>query len=477
MTEERKPRILVVDDEESTLYLLQKYLSGLGYQVEITPSGLEAIELVRNTAFDLLLLDLKMPRMDGLETLRRLRQEDGSVSVLIMTAFGTVKDAVEAMKHGAEDFLIKPLQLEALALVLRRALDYRALQAECASLRDQVGRGAEDGSLVTRSRRMAGILDMIRKVAPLRSTVLLQGESGTGKELLARMIHRCSLRAGRRFVALNCGVIPIHLLESELFGHEKGAFTGADSRKAGYFEVADGGTIFLDEIGEMGMDLQVKLLRVIQERRFQRIGGTDEVGTDVRIIASTNRDLSEEVACNRFRRDLYYRLNVIGITVPPLRERVEDIAPLSFHFLRKYSAEFEKPVRGIDPAVMQLFLRHRWDGNVRELENAIECAVAVAEGPEITPQDLPADFRVEKDLPVPGVDLKPYSAAKEDFEVEYLKRVLSRAGGNVSLAARLSSIPRQHLYEKIHRYGLETGAFRWYVPTEVGRRTRAVAVS
>lgn len=456
-----QPRILVIDDEESTLYLLRKFLIGQGYRVEITPSGLEAIELVKQADFDVLLLDLRMPQIDGLDALREVRRYDEAVSILIMTAFGSIKDAVEAVKLGADDFLLKPLSLEALDLNLRRILEYRALKAECLRLREQASLREESGNLLTRNRQLAGILDLIRKVAPLKSTVLIQGESGTGKELLARTIHTLSPRATRRFIALNCGVIPVNLLESELFGYEKGAFTGAESRKPGYFEVADGGTIFLDEISEMPMDLQVKLLRIIQERRFQRIGGTDEIATDVRIIASTNRDLEEEVAQNRFRRDLYYRINVIKVTMPPLRERSEDIALLSFHFLHKYSREFEKPVRGICPQVMELFLHSRWDGNIRELENAIEYAVAVCDGPEITLRDLPNNLRGEPAIMRIAPELKPYTVAKEAFEVEYLKRLLRKSGGNISQAARMASIPRQNLYEKLKKYSLEPEPFRW----------------
>jgi DNA-binding NtrC family response regulator len=455
-----QPRILVIDDEESTLYLLRKFLASQGYSVEITPSGLEAVELVRQAGFDILLLDLRMPQIGGLDTLREIRRYDEAVSILIMTAFGSIKDAVEAVKLGADDFLLKPLSLEALGLCIRRILEYRALKAECALLREQVSLQEESGNLLTRNRQLAGILDLIRKVAPLRSTVLIQGESGTGKELLARTIHTISPRADRRFVALNCGVIPVNLLESELFGYEKGAFTGADSRKPGYFDAANGGTIFLDEISEMPMDLQVKLLRVIQERRFQRIGGTDEIATNVRIIASTNRNLDEEVAQNRFRRDLYYRINVIKVTMPPLRERSEDIALLSFHFLHKYNREFEKSVRGICPQVMELFLHSRWDGNVRELENAIEYAVAVCEGPEITLRDLPIDLRGEPAIMRIAPELKPYTVAKEAFEVEYLKRLLRKSGGNISQAARMASIPRQNLYEKLKKYSLEPEPFR-----------------
>jgi transcriptional regulator with PAS, ATPase and Fis domain len=312
------------------------------------------------------------------------------------------------------------------------------------------------GAIVAKSKSMLDILHLVQKIGPLRSTVLVQGESGTGKELVARAIHDSGSRAQRRFVALNCAVIPAPLLESELFGYEKGAFTGADSRRIGYFEAADGGTIFLDEVSEMPLELQVKLLRVLQERCFQRLGGNEEIPTDVRIIASTNRDLAEEVRRGTFRKDLFYRLNVITLSVPPLRERPEDISTLAATFLRRYEREFEKDIRGIAPDVMQLLLEYRWDGNVRELENVMECAVAVAENDEITLADLPLPLRglsaaAQKKT---AFDVKPFTVAKEEFEREYFTVLLRKTNGNVSRAARVASLPRTYLYEKMRKAGI-----------------------
>jgi len=453
-------RILVVDDELPILNLLRTFLEAQGHAVQTAHGGLEAVEAARGRSFDLALVDLMMPDQDGMATLKQLKSIDENLSVLIMTGYGTIKSAIEAMKNGAEEFLLKPLSLEALGILIERVREHCRLREECLFLRSQLGAQAGSRALVTRNKRMQDILDLVAKVAPLRSTVLIEGESGTGKELIARAIHEQSPRAGRRFVAINCGVIPVHLLESELFGYERGAFTGAASRKLGYFEVAGGGTVLLDEISEMGVDLQVKLLRVLQERSFQRVGGTEEIGTDVRIIASTNRNLEELVAQNRFRKDLYYRINVVRITVPPLRERPEDISLLAYHFLGKYAAEFGKQVQGIEPAVIELLLGQRWEGNVRELENVLERAVAMAEGRQVTTRDLPPEFRKAGPMQTAGRELKPFQEAKQDFEVEYLKLVLEKAQGNISLAARLTDIPRQNLYEKLSKYGIDKEAFR-----------------
>ena len=453
---EEQCRILVVDDEKSILNVLTKFLERMGCAVDNATSGMAAIELVGKSQYDIIVLDLKMPRMDGLTALQEIKKIDESASVIILTAFGTVNTAVEAMKLGAEEYLLKPLQLEAFSLVITRIMEYRRLKREYLRLRESVAATGGLGDLVAKSKKMLDILQLVAKIAPLRTTVLLQGESGTGKEVLARAIHAGGTRSGKRFVGINCGVIPVNLLESELFGYERGAFTGADGRKIGYFEAASGGTIFLDEISEMQGELQVKLLRVLQERAFNRLGGTEEIPTDVRVIASTNKDLEEEVRQGRFRKDLFYRINVVTISVPPLRERVEDISILAHFFLRRYAQEFQKTVKGIAPAVMDLFLRCRWDGNIRELENAIERAVAVTEGEEIVMRDLPAALRSSApaaDSPWTG-QVKPFGEAKEEFEREYLRALIKTAGGNVSQAARLSRIPRPNLYEKLKKLGL-----------------------
>jgi DNA-binding NtrC family response regulator len=428
--------------------------------VETAQGGVRAVELVRQRSFGLVLMDLMMPDQDGLVTLKQIKTIDENLPVLIMTGYGTIKSAIEALKNGAEEFLLKPLSMEALSIFIERIRERSRLKGECQYLRSKMGAQAEDRNLLTRNKRMQEIFDLVLKVAPLRSTVLLQGESGTGKELIARAIHYESPRAERRFIAINCAVIPVHLLESELFGYERGAFTGANSRKIGYFEAAAGGTILLDEISEMSPELQVKLLRVIQERCFQRVGGTEEIPTDVRLIASTNRDLETEVAQGHFRKDLYYRINVVRILVPPLRERPEDISLLAYYFLNKYSNEFHKELTGFEPAVLELFQYNRWDGNVRELENVVERAVAMTEGKQIKVRDLPAEFKKAELLPGASRELKPYQIAKKDFELEYLRLVLEKARGNISMASRLAEIPRQNLYEKLQKFGIDINRYR-----------------
>jgi len=454
-------RVLVVDDDETVLGVISRFLSDHGYAVDTTMSGERAVEKQRRIKYDLALLDLKLPDSNGLDVLRALKRKDQSISVLIITGHGTVETAVEAMKLGADDYLLKPFKsLEVLQLAVQRAHRYRDLKTECAFLKEQLNETVSIGNIVGKSKKMADIFQLIKKVAPLNSTVLLEGESGTGKELIARAVHQQSQRRNRRFVAINCGAIPANLLESELFGYEEGAFTGAVKEKRGLFEAANGGTIFLDEISEMDITLQVKLLRVIQEKTFQRIGGTEERATDVRIIASTNKDLEQEVFQKHFRKDLYYRINVIRITIPPLRERPEDIPLLSFHFLKKYREEFEKSVKSISPRVMDVFLHSAWDGNVRELENVIEHAVAMAEGSEIKVTDLPRSVVECQNRLSRDVHIHPFHVAKQDFEKQYLESVLEKAVGNVTKAAELSSIPRQNIYEKVKKYQLDLNRFR-----------------
>jgi DNA-binding NtrC family response regulator len=425
----RKARIIIVDDEEQILHLLSDYLEQSGFVVVCMTQGSLALERIEKNRFDILIVDIMMPGMDGLSVLRRAREIDGSISAIVMTGYGTMDSAVKAMKLGAEDYLLKPLELEALTLAITRTLNQRALRMEHMLLRAQAASHAETHGIIAHGKPMRDILALAAKIAPLRSTVLIQGESGTGKELLARAIHTGSSRADRPFVAINCGVIPLNLLESELFGHERGAFTGAESRRIGYFEAAAGGTIFLDEISETSLDLQVKLLRVLQERTFRRVGGTEEISTDARIIVSTNRDLEEEVRKNRFRPDLYYRLNVILVRMPPLRQRPDDISLLAYHFLAKYGEEFGKSMKGISPDVMEHLLAHSWPGNVRELENTIERAVAVADGPEINLHDVEgfvsSTESVSSPSSVPGL-IVPYAEAKVAFDRSYLRALLRR---------------------------------------------------
>jgi DNA-binding NtrC family response regulator len=438
------------------LEVLAEFLSGPAYSVTTATSGRSAISMVEHQHFDIVLLDLMMPEIDGISVLREIKKLDRAISVIILSGFGTVEMAVEAMKLGADEFLLKPVQFDALELTLRRIIDYRSLKTENADLRRQVELLGGFGAIVAKSKKMDDLMHLVAKIAPLTSTVLIQGESGTGKELLARSIHASSPRAGKRFVGINCAVIPVNLLESELFGYEKGAFTGADSRKSGYFQAAEGGTIFFDEISEMPLELQAKLLRVLQEKSYQRLGGTMDIATDARIIASTNRNLEEEVRLGRFRKDLFYRINVITVRVPPLRDRPEDVPLLAHHFLRLYAQRFQKNVKGLSPDVLGLLMSNQWDGNIRELENVIEGAVAVSEGEEIQVHDLPRTMHNPAPAPGPatGAYLKPFPSAKEDFERAYLEAVLEKAGGNISQAARLSSISRTKLHEKLKKHGI-----------------------
>jgi two-component system response regulator HydG len=404
-------------------------------------------------------LDLRMPEMDGLELLKRVREIDEGLSVIIMTAYVTVDSAVKAMKLGAEDYLLKPLEPEVINLAIIRTMTHRLLRLEHRLLRERMASLGHAKGIIGRSKAMEDLLALAAKVAPLRSTILIQGESGTGKELLARALHEGSPRADRPFVAINCGVIPPTLLESELFGHERGAFTGAETRRVGYFEAAAGGTIFLDEISETPLDLQVKLLRVLQERVFRRVGGSAELSTDARIIVSTNRNLEEEVRIGRFRQDLFYRLNVIMLHVPPLRERLDDVSLLAHHFLGRYSEEFGKNVRGITTTAMERLLGYTWPGNVRELENTIERAVALADGTEIGVEDLTALTSNRASIAPAetpqGGTVAAYASAREDFERAYMKALLRASHGNMTEASRIAGIARQNLYQRLKKLNLD----------------------
>jgi two-component system, NtrC family, response regulator HydG len=454
-------RVMVVDDEKQILTLLADCLSSKGCEVECHQRAALALEALGGRRFDVLLLDLNMPEMSGLDFLHRARALDPLLSVIILTGYGTMESAIKALELGAADYLLKPVELDVLALSLTRVLGHRH-QVAAGIL--PAARGvpsaspARARSMVARSKSMADVLSLVAKVAPLPSTVLIQGESGTGKELLAHAIHDGSPRAQKPFVAINCGVIPLGLQESELFGHERGAFTGAEARRVGYFEAASGGTIFLDEVSETSFELQVKLLRVLQERSFRRIGGTAEIGADVRVIVSTNRDLEEEVRQGRFRHDLYYRLNVITIKLPPLRERPEDIPVLAREFLDRFAREFGAPVRGLSPGALEALVRHRWPGNVRELENTMERAVAVAEGPEIRMEDL-RGFSMDPQSvfgpPTAAGETRPFADARDEFERGYLRGLLKSADGNMTEASRIAGIARQNLYQKLKKLGLE----------------------
>ncbi|QLA15913.1 sigma-54-dependent transcriptional regulator [Desulfolutivibrio sulfoxidireducens] len=457
-----RPRILVVDDDPGHLSMLTTVLSGWGYLVEGAANGAAALAALRKNPRDLVLTDVRMAGMDGIEVLKAVKDYNPAVPVLIMTAYSSVETAVDALKAGAYDYLIKPLDLDVLRLTMDRALDHLRLRTENRALRERLGREFTSSEIIGQSPPMRELLDMAAMAAPTEATVLITGESGTGKELVARAIHANSPRKNGPLVTVNCAALPETLLESELFGHEKGAFTGADRRREGRFMTADKGTIFLDEIGEMSPATQVKLLRVIQEREIERVGGDRPIGVDVRILAATNRDLKKEVAEGGFREDLYYRLNVLVLSMPPLRRRREDIPLLARHFLEKFAKKNRKTVRDFSPGAMEAFLRHDWPGNVRELENAVERGVILAIGEYLTERELPpgvaAALAAQATLPAPPDAVAPpdlAGQALEDIEQRAILATLKETGGNKSEAARVLGITRATLHKKLKKYGEE----------------------
>jgi DNA-binding NtrC family response regulator len=396
MAKEQQSKVLIVDDEPNIRHILGAILRKDGYAVQSADNGEGALKLLEEEAFDLIITDLVMPQMGGIDLLHEIQQRRPGTSVVIMTAYGTIKTAVEAMKMGARDYITKPFEMDEVKIVARNALNMAGLVKENRILKQELGRRCACDEMIGDSRAMAEITDMIEKVAKSRATVLISGESGTGKELVARAIHRNSRRSGNPFIAVNCAALSNDLLESELFGHEKGAFTGAMAQKPGRFELADGGTLFLDEVGEISPALQVKLLRILQEREFERVGGTKTIKVDIRLIAATNRDLEEAVKKNDFREDLYYRLKVIEMHTPSLRERIEDIPMLAEHFLKRFSHENGKKLREISSEATNLCQSYSWPGNIRELENAVEYAVIMADErcEELTPEMLPLSIQL-----------------------------------------------------------------------------------
>ncbi|HVG55216.1 MAG TPA: sigma-54 dependent transcriptional regulator [Vicinamibacterales bacterium] len=446
-----RPRILIVDDEPSMRDMLRIVLRRDGFDVLVAENGREALGVIAKERVDLLLSDIRMADISGVDVLRAAKQTNRDIIAFMMTAFASTETAVEAMRLGAVDYFTKPFSMDELRLKVRQHVEASRLKQENVLLKRMLNTSHEFSNIIGRSEPMLAVFKMIETIARTNSTVLITGESGTGKELVARAVHCNSMRREHPFVALNCGAIPDTLLESELFGHMRGAFTGADQNKKGLLEVAERGTIFLDEIGEMNAAMQVKLLRVLQERRFRRLGGTDEVSADVRVIAATNQELPRLVAEGRFREDLFYRINVIGVQLPPLRERPEDIPLLAEHFLAKFARHMEKPIRAISREAQELLMAYRWPGNVRELENALERAVAVEQSPTLLPESLPPHVQpngngphgIAPDLPAglpafpelrEGFDLE---ARGEDFYRHYIALALERSGGVQTKAAEL----------------------------------------
>jgi len=453
-----KLKALVVDDEESVCEAVKAILEIEGLDVTTTTSSPDAVELVRKKGYDLIVSDLKMPVMDGIQFYDKVREIESDSIFIIVTAFGTIPSAVEAVKKGVYDYIPKPFTPDEVRLPLRRALEKKRLEQENLALRSQIEARYSFQSIIGNSPEIREVFRVMRHAAASDSSVLVTGESGTGKELAARAIHSNSVRARRNFVTVNCGAIPEGLIESELFGHVKGAFTGAVADKKGLVEEADKGTLFLDEIGELAFPLQVRLLRVLQEGEFQRVGDVQLRRVNVRVIAATNRDLKRSLAEKTFREDLYYRLNVIPIELPPLRRRIEDIPLLANHFLEKHKgAVAEKNITGIAKDAMQALMNYHFPGNVRELENAVEYAIAFSAGPNIQREDLPKYILEEKKLSdeAQKIPLMPLRDAKSQFERSIIMAALIEAGGNISEAARLLHIHRQNLQQKIRLLGID----------------------
>jgi two-component system response regulator HydG len=447
----KKARVLVVDDEPSACTGLKKLLESEDYVVDTAEDGIAALAIAADHPPDVVVTDLKMPRMDGLQLLEKLREQDRDLPVIVATSYQDLGAAVAAMRAGAEDYLGKPIDFDALLVIVERALERREVRVEAENLRRQLRERDAEGlqGLIGASPAMQRVYRVARQVAPSRATVLITGESGTGKGELARAIHMLGPRADKPFVSLHCAALAETLLESELFGHEKGSFTGADRRRAGRFEQANGGTLFLDEIGEVPPLTQVKLLRVLQERTFERVGGNESIHVDVRLLAATNRDLAADVQSGRFREDLYYRLNVVHIEMPPLRLRGADIIMLADHFLRRFALENHKRIDGFTDRARTKLIGHRWPGNVRALENMIERAVVLCEGPQLDADDLPFEAALETFGPVrvPG-------ATMAEIERYAILKTLEATGGSTTKAAEMLDISVRTIQYRMHEYGI-----------------------
>jgi two-component system response regulator HydG len=443
--------ILVADDEKAHRLMLRAHLEREGFDVAEASDGEEAIAKVGDGLVDLVLMDIRMPVIDGMEALKRIRKINASVPIIMMTAYGSIDSAVEALKSGAEDYLSKPLDTDELLFKVKKALHYHQLAEENVLQKERLGTRFDFSSIIGTSLAMKKLFETLSLVAPTEATILLLGESGTGKELMANAIHQNSPRRERPYVKVNCAALPETLLESELFGHEKGAFTGAIDKKKGRFELADGGTIFLDEIGEMSLPTQTKILRVLQEREFEPVGGTKTIKVDVRIVAATNKQLEEEVKRRTFREDLYYRINVVPITIPPLRERREDIPLLTEHFLRIYSEKNKRAIRRFEQGVIEAFMQHSWPGNVRELENIVERMVIMSKGDAIALDGLPPALAGQqqegKSTPLP--------TSLKDIERDSIVKTLEQTGGNRTKTAAILGITRKTLQNKIKEYGID----------------------
>ncbi len=446
-------RILVIEDEDKLRRVIELQLKGAGFEVDQAASAEDALKLADRA--DLVLTDLRLPGITGLEFISQMRRQNSRTPVIVMTAFGTIENAVEAMKSGAVDFLPKPFSLDHLMAVVEKALEVRSLRDENRKLREELGQRYEFSNLVGRSPGMREIFATITRIAPTRATVLLAGESGVGKDMIARAIHQHSPRADRPFVKINCAALPENLMESELFGYEKGAFTGANATKIGKFEMADTGTVFLDEIGDVPPSIQVKLLRILQEREFERLGSNKTKHIDVRVLAATNVDLRAALEQGAFREDLYYRLNVLPIDIPPLRERKEDIPFLAGHFIKKYAKDVDGRVDSISEAAIQKLIQYHWPGNVRELENVMERSMVLSPGPALDAEDIRLDSAPRRTQTPAETQFLPDGMTLDQFEQSIIREALQRANGNKSQAARLLGLTRNALRYRLSQMGIE----------------------
>jgi two-component system response regulator HydG len=449
-----KTRILVVDDEISHRKMIEAVLAKEGYEIDQADNGQAAIDAIEERFYDLVIMDIRMPRVGGIDALKEIKQISPAIPIIIMTAYASVGSAVDALKSGAYDYLTKPLDIEELKLLVAKALRHQQLEQENIFLKERLNDRFDFSNIIGRSPSMIRLFETVALVAPTEATVLIVGESGTGKELIANAIHQNSPRKDSPFIKVNCAALPETLLESELFGHEKGAFTGAIARKQGRFQLAHNSSIFLDEIAEMAPATQAKILRVLQEREFEPVGGTQTIKVNTRIIAATNKTLEEEIREGRFREDLYYRLNVVTVDVPPLRHRREDIPLLADFFLKPYAKKNRRVINGFTPRATDLLMRYDWPGNVRELENVIERAVIMARGEMITPLEFPIDLQnLDEDLKESRIDLTPGRSLKEVEKVVIL-RTLEEVEGNRTHAARILGISRRTLQLKLKEYGI-----------------------
>lgn len=450
-------RILIIDDEPSQRQALAGFLKKKGFEIEKAESGLAGVRMVEKLAIDLILTDFKMPDIDGLEVLQRVKAINPEIDVIVMTAFGSIESALQAMRAGAVDYLSKPIDLDQLELVINKTLERKLLVSENRELHEQLAEKFRFEQIISVGEAMEEALNIAGRAAPSKATVLITGESGTGKELVARAIHFASPRKNKPFLAVNCAALSGNLLESELFGHEKGAFTGADRQRKGRFETADQGTLFIDEVGEIPLGIQVKLLRVLQEQTFERVGGSETMKVNVRIVAATNRNLEEMIEAGNFREDLYYRLNVVRLNIPPLRKRKSDIPPLVDYFLKKYTRENSKEIDGISKEAMDQLMKYDFPGNVRELENIIEQAVVLNRGGLLVSKDLPLTVRGAREEARKKNQLEDgtFIERVEAFEKELIDEALEAAQGVQTKAAKMLGITERHLRYKLKKYEMK----------------------